>query len=268
MSRVWNSLILLLFVLSTAVSADAQTKKTKRPVKQIPQAATPKPTPDPTPEVIKMNKRPDAPVTVTGDSASVKTNVSPPVYFYEFSHPGFAYERIQIKHDDEGRGNISMQKNGLDQPFNDAVALSAATMKKISDAVTALDFLNSTESYQYERDYSHLGNMTLTLRRAGRSREAKYNWTDNKYARILMDEYRRISNEYTWRFEVGVARENQPLLTPGLMESLDSYLNRKEISDPENLLPFLRSLSTDERLPLMARNRADRVIKRIEKSAK
>ena len=31
-----------------------------------------------------------------------------------------------------------------------------------------------------------------------------------------MDEYRRISNEYTWRFEIA-ARENQPLQTPGLM---------------------------------------------------
>ena len=26
-----------------------------------------------------------------------------------------------------------------------------------------------------------------------------------------MDEYRRIANEYTWKFEIDVVRQNQPL---------------------------------------------------------
>jgi hypothetical protein len=40
------------------------------------------------------------------------------------------------------------------------------------------------------------------------------------------------------------------------MDLMDSYFKRNEISDPPHLLPLLKELSTDERLPLMARNRA------------
>ncbi len=110
-----------------------------------------------------------------------------------------------------------------------------------------------------------MGNVTFTLKRDGRSRTAKYNWTDNKAAKMLMDEYRRITNEYTWKFEISIAIENLPLQTPGLMDMLDSYMKRGEISDPPHLLPFLAILSNDERMPLMARNRASKLIKDIEK---
>jgi hypothetical protein len=65
-----------------------------------------------------------------------------------------------------------------------------------------------------------------------------------------------------------LARENQPLHTPGLMETMDRYITRGEISDPPHLLPLLTQYSTDERLPLMARNRAAKIIKLISKAAK
>ncbi|MDP2268059.1 MAG: hypothetical protein Q8K46_02720, partial [Deltaproteobacteria bacterium] len=85
---------------------------------------------------------------------------------------------------------------------------------------------------------------------------------------FLMDEYRRISNEYIWRFEITGARENQPLQSPKLMTTLDRYIARGEISDPPHLIPLLTELSTDERMPLMARNHALRMIKQLEKSVK
>ena len=83
-----------------------------------------------------------------------------------------------------------------------------------------------------------------------------------------MDEYRRISNEVVWKFEIKVATENQPLQTPQLMDEIDSYLARNEISDPAHLLPVLTQLSTDERLPLIARNHAAKLVKQVQKSGK
>ena len=153
-------------------------------------------------------------------------------------------------------------------PITDPIALSSTTMGKIRETLAALDFLNSSEDYQYERDYSHLGNASITIRKGGKERTAKYNWTVNKQAKELSDEYRRIANEYTWLFEFGVARENQPLRTPGMMDALDSFLQRNEIPDPSHLIPYLTKLSTDERLPLMARNHAIKLIAKIEKSSK
>lgn len=247
--------------------AQTKGKTNKRPTVKVTTAAAPAPTPQPTPEPDppKRNERPgDAALTPTP-----KVQTSGPVYSYTFTRPGFTYSRIAIEHDESGKGQISFQKTSFDEAIVDPISLSATTMKHITEALAEMNFLDSTDEYQFlGRDYSHMGNLEFTLKNAGRARTTRYNWTENKNAKILMDEYRRISNEYTWRFEIDLARQNQPLLTPGLMESLGSYIDRKEISDPLHLVPFLTELSNDERLPLMARNRATKIIKAVEKIKK
>jgi uncharacterized protein (UPF0147 family) len=82
-----------------------------------------------------------------------------------------------------------------------------------------------------------------------------------------MDEYRRIGQQFVWIFDIGVARENQPLEAPRLMDALDSLIKRNEISDAAQMIPLLKELSNDERIPLIARNHATRIIKEIEKKA-
>ena len=142
-------------------------------------------------------------------------------------------------------------------------------MEKLKAIFGTLNFLDSAENYQSPtRDYGHLGNHTVTLRRDSRERVAKYNWTENKDAKALTDEYRKIGEQYVWNFDISVARENQPLEAPSLMDRLDSLIKRDEISDPAQMLPFLKELSNDERIPLIARNHATRMIKDIEKKSR
>ena len=74
-----------------------------------------------------------------------------------------------------------------------------------------------------------------------------------------------MADQAIFVFDMKVARENQPLNTPTLMKQLESLLNRGELSDPYQLVPLLTDLSTDERIPLIARNHADRLLKKIEK---
>jgi hypothetical protein len=146
------------------------------------------------------------------------------------------------------------------------VNLSEVTLAKIKSAMAALNFLNSTENYQTVRDYSNLGNSVITYRKDGRERTVKYNWTENKDAKALMDEYRKIANQYVWQFDMAVSRENQPLDSPSLMDVLDAYMRRGEISDPRQMLPLLKEISNDERLPLIARNHAAKLAEKIEKT--
>ena len=103
------------------------------------------------------------------------------------------------------------------------------------------------------------------MRKDGKERIAAFNWTSNEDAKFLMDEYRKISNQYLWIFDMTVARQNQPLETPRIMKTMDGYVRRNELSDPPQMIPFLRDLSNDERVPLIARNDAARLIKEIEK---
>lgn len=199
------------------------------------------------------------------NSRENKEKADNPVYFYEFSQPNFLISKIVIEHDERGKGKITFVKREYDEEISDPIQLSAAALEKIKNAYAALNFLDSTENYQYEKDYTHLGSMKFTVRRDGRERTALFNWTENKDARVLADEYRKIGQQYIWIFDINLARENQPLNAPGLMDALAAYIRRDQISDAEQLIPFLKQLSDDERIPLIARNHAARLIKEIEK---
>lgn len=261
-----------MFILAVSGSVSAQTKnrRTKKPAKP---AATPaKPTTNSNSENTQENvqtpaKRNERPANESQTNQPARKNQNQSVYFYEFTQPNFLISKIFIEHDEQGKGKITFQRRDYGDEITDPIQLSSVTMEKLKNAFAALDFLNSNENYQFEKDYSHLGNVKITVKKDGRERTAQYNWTENKEARILMDEYRKIGNQYVWIFEMNVARQNQPLNAPGLMKTLDGYLKRKEISDPVQLIPFLTELSNDERIPLIARNHAAEIIKQIEKQA-
>ncbi len=185
---------------------------------------------------------------------------------YEFTRPGFSYSKITIEHDDDGIGTITFEKKDLDESFTDPIKVSPATIEKINTALDELNYFDSGETYQYEKDYSHLGTSKFTFIRGDKKRSTEFNWTDNKAAKVLADTYRKLSNQYTWEFEINVSRENQPLQSPGIIGTLDSYLRRDEIADPRQMIPFLKELHEDDRLPLMSRNHVERLIKQIEKA--
>jgi hypothetical protein len=210
----------------------------------------------------KKNDRPTS-GNPTSD-ANVKAKFEPN-YFYEFSQPAFTISKIVIAHDETGKGTISFTKNVSSEEITDPIQLSPAALERINATLAALDFFNSEENYQYEKDYSHLGNIKIRIKKDGKERETKFNWTQNTEARKLSDEYRKIGNQFIWIFDMNLARTNQPLNAPQLMDVLDSYRRRNEISDAAQMVPYLKEVSNDERIPLIARNHAARLIKEIEK---
>jgi hypothetical protein len=247
-------------ILVTAVCGTAQSnvKKNTKPGSAAPQSVEPAQSRDSE----KKNGR--------GEQKAQPVVVSKfqPTYSYQFTRPGFPYSKILIRHDDRGVGEIIFEKDGSDESITDPILLSEATISKLKQLYLDLNFVSSSEDYQYERDYSHLGNIEITATTAGRTRTAKFNWTTHKLAKELADEYRRIGNEYTWKFEMNIALENQPLQSPSLMDLLTGYVQRQEISDPSHLLPMLRKLASDERMPLMARNRASKLVEKLSKPSK
>ena len=249
----------LVFVFALGGVADAQAKRNSRP------AGTAEPLATPPPSQPKKNERPAAKSNV---ETRAKTSAKEPLYRYEFTQPDFIVGHVVVEHDDTGRGTIAFEKRSSKETITEPIELSPETLERLRAAFAALNFLESTEDYQFERDFSNMGNIAITLKNAGRERTAKYNWTANKDAKTLMDEYRRISNQFVWMFDFNLARENQPLETPRLVDSLDSMLKRNEIADPHQMLLFLQAVSNDERVPLIGRNHAGKIAKQIEKQKK
>lgn len=186
-------------------------------------------------------------------------------YSYEFKKSDFFIRHIRIKHDSRGRGEISFERQNDLEPIVEPLELSETLSTRITALWQALRFLDSSTNYQAEKQFPQLGTMWLRMTQGERVRTAEFNWTNDQNARALTDEYRRMANQAIFIFDISVARQNQPLDSPKIMDRLDIYLKRGELSDPQQLIPLLSDLRTDERLPLMARNHAERILKKIEK---
>jgi hypothetical protein len=186
-------------------------------------------------------------------------------YSYEFEKAEFLVRRIVIKHDSQGRGEITFEKLGDLEAIVEPLELSESARARIFAHWEALHFLDSAANYQADKQFPQLGTMRLKMVRGARNRVAEFNWTHDPDAKALADEYRRAANQAILVFDISVARQTQPLDSPKLLDRLDIYLKRNEISDPRQLIPLLRDLHTDERLPLMARNHAERILKKLEK---
>ena len=210
----------------------------------------------------KHNARPQQSVpasTVAGNKTDVVK------YSYEFSQPKFYVKHIVIQHDANGRGTVTFERLNEDVPVTEPLELSPDALARISTAWQGLRFLDSETNYQADKQFPHLGTMKIGMERGDRKRVAEFNWTNNRDAETIVNEYRKAADQAILVFDIGIARENQPLNAPKLMELMESLLKRNGLSDPHQLLKLLQDLSTDEHVPLIARNHALRLIKQIEK---
>jgi len=286
--KLTHILIAALLIWSAAICTAAQNKAKKKkksapaPATVLAEPATKAPAQSVAPPPVKQNSReaaddstqnePAPKPSATDEKQAVSASApskpasqaATPRFSYEFTQPDFLISRLFIEHDENGRGEITFERKNSD-PISDPLDLSPATVARLKTLWSALHFLDSQQSYQSEKQYPHLGTNRLRMKEGTRDRVAEFNWTSDKGAFALITEYKHIANQAIFIFDITLARENQPLEAPKLMDQVDDYLRRNEIADPQQLLPLMRELSTDERLPLIARNHAARLVKRMEK---
>ncbi|MDT7781131.1 MAG: hypothetical protein QOC99_3643 [Acidobacteriota bacterium] len=213
----------------------------------------------------------DAPVQKTGDASSAGAAAKPKEdpnsthYVYEFRQPDFFVYFIHIEHDETGRGLIRFERRSDTEQITDPIEFSPTALARIQARFNALNFLDSAAGYQGERTYPSQGQTRLTLRQGGRERTAEFNYSQNADAQALAEEYRRAGEQALFVFQAKVALESQPLELPKLLNGLESLIERNYLSDKQQLIPLVRELSEDERVPLVGRNQAARILKKLEK---
>jgi hypothetical protein len=213
----------------------------------------------------KQNDRPTA-VTPSVETPASEPEKSEPVqYSYDFSHPQFYLQHIVVEHDVNGDGRVVVERRGEDTPIIEPLKLSPAALGRIASLWQALRFLDSEESYQSDKQFPHLGTVRLKMKQGTRQRTAEFNWTNHRQASDLANEYRRAADQALFIFDITMAREMRPLDAPQLMQQLELMVSRNGLSDPQQLLPLVTELSTDERIPLIARNHATRILKKMQK---
>ena len=212
----------------------------------------------------KQNARPEKSSAVPASQAAPGLNSSAR-FSYEFTQPQFFLRHILIEHDASGHGKITFERLNEEVPIVENLEISPAALERISALWQALKFLESETNYQSEKQFPHLGTMKLSMIEGEKKRTAEFNWSNVPEASDLAKEYRRVADQASLVFDISVARENQPLNAPKLMEALESLLKRNGLSDPKQLVPLLKEISSDERLPLIARNHAVRLLAKVNK---
>ena len=214
----------------------------------------------------KRNDRPRQTSSIGGaDKPAARKTTDATRYTWEFAQPNFIIRHIVVEHDAAGRGKVSFERKGEEDSITEPVELSPSAFERILKLWHELRFLDSNENYQASKNFAHLGTYKLGMDNGKHKRAAEFNWSNNATAWSLAQEYRRIADQAIFIFDITVARENQPLNTPGLLNQLESLYTRNALSDPKQLVPLLKELRTDEHIPLIARNHADRLLKKIEK---
>jgi hypothetical protein len=214
----------------------------------------------------KRNDRPqDAKAPATPRPEDNKKPPDPTRYSYEFTKAEFLISHVVIEHDALGRGKITFERRGEETPIVEPIELSISALGRVLGRWTELHFLDSNENYQTVKSFAHLGTYKLHMDDGQRRRTAEFNWSNNKEAWSLANEYRRLTDQAILIFNLKLAREMQPLNAPQLLNEMEMLLVRDGLSDPHQLVPLLKELRTDERIPLIARNHAERILKKIEK---
>lgn len=214
----------------------------------------------------KRNGRPgERPATPSPASQTTEKTAGTARYTWEFTQREFVINHILIEHDSSGRGQITFEHRSEEIPIVEPIELSSAALARINALWTNLQFLDSNEDYQSSKNFAHLGTYRLGIEDGKRKRTAEFNWSSNKNASNLAAEYRRAADQAILVFNLRLARDLQPLNVPSYLNEMESLLGRNALSDAKQLVPLLSELKIDEHIPLIARNQADRILKKIAK---
>ncbi len=190
-------------------------------------------------------------------------------FHYLFENDKFTVPWIEIEFGADGKGEFRFRKKEdgqLREPTINKLAVSSALIVQINALLAELDFLNSSESYQHKKDFSHLGTITIEITREGKQRKVSFNYTDNSALSKLANLFRNLATQENRIFEIEAVRQSDPISTPAQLRYLDSELKSKSIADPERFIALLQDLRLDESVPLIARNHAERLLKEIKKA--
>lgn len=186
-------------------------------------------------------------------------------YSYQFDGPRFYVPMIEIDLTPNGTGELRFRRGESDEIFKIELKLLSPTIERIRQLYSETDFLRSTEEYQNKKDFSHLGWTTLAAREGERERKARFNYTTNLQIDELSRLFRGIATQEMHLFDLETMEQYQPLDLPRQLEALESSLRLEQIAEPERILKALREISSNDSLPLIARNKASRIVSDIEK---
>jgi hypothetical protein len=184
---------------------------------------------------------------------------------YRFENSRFYIPLIEIDLAASGAGELRFKRGESDEVIDRKLKLLPATTARIRELYERAHFLTSDKEYQDEKDFSHLGWISLSMRRGERERKVRFNYTPNLDIKDLADLFRAIATQEMHLFDIEVSEQFQPLNLPRLLDALENDLRGERVAEPEQMLAALNEIAGNDTQPLIARNHAIRIADNIKK---
>jgi hypothetical protein len=186
-------------------------------------------------------------------------------YTYTFENEKFDPKFVEIKLTADGKAAMRYQKR--DEPDIEQVdfMVTTQTTNRLKTLFDSVNFLNSQESYQSNRDLANLGKITLQLVQGERNRSTSFNFTNNQSVTQIVALFRGLETQQRRVTELTNARQFAPLDLPRLLKALEEDIKRGRIAEPKQMLTLIDEVAKDDTLPLIARNLAQKISKTLAK---
>lgn len=183
---------------------------------------------------------------------------------YRFENPAFVLTCVGLEVDESGVGSLNFTRKDLGRSVERPVRVERETMRAISELLADAGYFTSQGVYQSAtRQFPHLGTYTLTATKEGAERTVTFNYTEVAPMARLVELLRGITTREVHAFDLETSMRYAPLAIPALIQQMESDLKYGRIAEPKGLLPILQQVVDDPSLPLIARNRAERLSKRL-----
>ena len=188
-------------------------------------------------------------------------------YFYKLVTPNLTVVRAELQFDETGQGTFTFLPKNEEEEIRLPLKLWPQTVQRVNQYLEQLRFLTSEEVYQSNRDLSHLGTITLRVRRGSLEREVIFNYTTHPVMRELAALLRGMVSQESRVFAIELARRHEPLDLDRQMQALQREVSNGWLAEPKKLIPLLEEIRSDEGVLLMARRRAGQIIRMIQKKS-
>jgi hypothetical protein len=186
-------------------------------------------------------------------------------YWFIVVSPNFPVVRAELQFDDAGQGTFTFVRQEDQQTVQAPLKLLPETVERVNRLLDELRFLASREEYQANRNLSHLGTVTLRVRRGTQEREVSLNYTTNPAMRTLVTLLRGVISQESRVLAIELARRHEPLDLDRQMQALKREVSNGWLAEPKKLLALLEDLRSDQEVLLIARRRAEEIIRKIQK---
>jgi hypothetical protein len=186
-------------------------------------------------------------------------------YGYKFENTRFYIPLIEVDLSPDGTGELRFKRGESDEVIDRKLKLLPATLARVSELFQRTNFLTSDKNYQDDKDFSHLGWVSLSMRQGERERKVRFNYTPNLEIRELTDIFRAIATQEMHLFDIETSQQYQPLDLPRLLDALENDLKGQRVAEPDQMLVALKDIAANDTQPLIARNHATRIADSIKK---